>query len=177
LSSGPVPLISPRESGQPSRNRVPFSPSFDGVFSNGDSWVARRRVSEGLSRVGVKGESGGGEVQPDIKESDIKEEEEDGVADINPNQIGHGNVCQPKSQPRPGPSHSPPAGSSSNEHPEVLTASSGTRNSSLSTETSVNGTGFPATSTGPTPPGIDISGVEWSYLDPQGQVQGTIGIR
>jgi hypothetical protein len=139
-------------------------PAFRVVY---DNTHARRRVSEGLSRIGVKGESSGGEVQPNFEESDIKEEEEEGFADMNPNQIGHSSIRQPESQPRPGPSHSPSAGSSSNEHPEVL-APSGMRKLSLFTETSVNGTGFPATSTGPT---------EWTYLDPQGQVRGTIVIR
>jgi hypothetical protein len=81
-----------------------------------DNTHARRRVSEGLSRIGVKGESSGGEVQPNTEESDIKEE---GFADMNPNQTGHSNIRQPESQPRPGPSQSPPAGCSSNEHPEV----------------------------------------------------------
>jgi hypothetical protein len=150
----------PKQSSLPSEVILCW-PAFRVVYGNTH---ARRRVSEG-SRIGVKGESDGGEVQ-NIEESDIKEEEEEGVADMNPNQIGHSNIRQPESQPRPGLSHSPPAGSSSNEHPEVLAASSGMCNLSLSTETSANGTGFPATSTGPTLGIQDISSVEWFYLDP-----------
>jgi len=63
LSSVQVPVIPPREVGQPSsRTRVAYASGFDGVLNGGDSWVAKRRSSEASQKLGANlGVEGGGD--------------------------------------------------------------------------------------------------------------------
>ncbi|KAL0576818.1 kinesin-like protein, partial [Marasmius crinis-equi] len=73
--SGQQPLGSPRDVGLPSPRRLGHTPSFDGVLNGGESWVARRRASEGLGKIaGVTREPSG-------EENEIREEEEEGRAE------------------------------------------------------------------------------------------------
>jgi PERQ amino acid-rich with GYF domain-containing protein len=152
---------------------MPFTPSFDGVLNSGDSWVSRRRASEGLQKSAVvKGDAGGGEGQQDGKEADIKEEEEEeGRKETDRNPIisdGSSSVHRPESPPQPEPSRSPPSDPPPSKSPEVQVASSGSRKVSSTAETSVGIISAVNTA----PPLQDLTSVEWSYLDPQGQVQG-----
>ena len=178
-------MPSPRESSQPSpRTRIPFSPSFDGVLSGGDTWAARRRYSEGLQK-GVKGEASGsgGEGQQEGKEEDIKEEDEEVSKDNkdtepSPAVIDDGldSVHQPESpRPQPEPSCNPAPNGPSKESPEVQVANVGIRNLSLASETSAKESGTPGKEESATAITVhDLASIEWSYLDPQGQVQGKI---
>ncbi|KAI1786298.1 hypothetical protein LXA43DRAFT_1034392 [Ganoderma leucocontextum] len=124
-------LASPREGGLPSPR---VRPGFDGVLS--DTWSARRRASENVPKGGGKGDK---ETDGDLKDPDIKEEEEDAIrASEQPNVTSNG-VEQVNGQ---------------------------IGNMSISAQD-----GQPAPNQAP--PGLaDLSTIDWSYLDPQGQIQG-----
>jgi len=133
-------LNSPREPGTGSP-RPRLTPGFDGVLGGGgDTWTARRRASEGLSRTASRDDAmdaieGAG---PDIREED----------ELN----GH-------------------------VHPEQNTGNSfqsSDRANSHNVETGLsqlhlNGAVDSNPQAAPT---VDISNIDWSYLDPQGQTQG-----
>ncbi|KAJ7022069.1 hypothetical protein C8F04DRAFT_1139338 [Mycena alexandri] len=153
LSSTQVPL-SPRDAALPSpRTRLGHTPTFDGVLNGGESWVARRRASE-AKLVASR--------DPDLVEglgSEIREEDEDA-------NFESGGNTKPKEVPQaaPSPSRDPPA----------ATQPKTTGDGASYTPQVQNGAdlGGPAVPNGP-PPGIrDLASVQWSYLDPQGQLQG-----
>lgn len=149
----------PRESGMPSpspRGRLGHTPGFDGVLNGGESWVARRRASEGLlPKIPANSARDPGE---ESKELEIREEDEENHLDSNPEpdpQLGSKATNQLAMQ-KPDKIESGAA----LDVPATLSVS----NSPASTSASVG-----------LPPGIvDLSSVEWSYLDPQGQVQGIL---
>ncbi|KAJ7139677.1 hypothetical protein C8R44DRAFT_309565 [Mycena epipterygia] len=147
LSSAQAPL-SPRDAALPSpRTRIGHTPTFDGVLNGGESWVARRRASEAKSVGSAR--------DPDHHEGrgpEIREEDEDASLDSGSNAI-HPEIPQTAS-----PSHDPPkAGEEASYSPHVQNGSD------LVGTTAPNGP----------PPGIrDLASVQWSYLDPQGQLQG-----
>ena len=106
----------------------------------------------------------------------IKEEDEDKGGSVDTGR-GPANGAPRASQNEPSPAH--PTSELHEPHPNTNHVSAGIGKLSLDT----NGNGANANSTGPhtpadgapagPPPGIvDLSTVEWSYLDPQGQVQG-----
>jgi PERQ amino acid-rich with GYF domain-containing protein len=175
LSSGPVSMTSPRDSGQPSpRIRGPFTPGFDGVLNGGDSWAGRRRLAEGLQKSGGKEDAGGGDGQQLGRDFEIKEEEEETETETDLDQ-GHAvpdgsESDNPPAAPAPEPSRSPPSTDASNLPSGVQVVDEGIRSLSLTVETP---TGTPGTT------GIslsqDLADVEWSYLDPQGKLQGKSG--
>ncbi|KAJ7456540.1 hypothetical protein FB451DRAFT_1276327 [Mycena latifolia] len=153
LSSAQAPL-SPRDAGLPSpRTRLGHTPTFDGVLNGGESWVARRRASEAKS-------IGNASRDPDHHEGrglEIREEDEDASVNSGPNEIP-----PDPPQPKASPSH------------DVPTAQSKAGDGVSHTPHIQNGSDLAATtvSNGP-PPGIqDLASVQWSYLDPQGQLQG-----
>lgn len=169
LSGGQPPLPS-RETGLPSpRNRAGFGPSFDGVLNGPESWTSRRRATEGLSKaeaaISPQGDREDGE-RLDGKDSDIKEEDEDRLEerlDSAQNDV----LVIPASQQ-----------DVSGDGSRLLDMQPVDRNSANS---SIAGRNIPETSNTATmdlasaPPGIpDLASVEWSYLDPQGQVQGQV---
>lgn len=173
LSSVQGPLTSPRDSNFPSpRNRIGTTSGFDGVLNGGESWVARRRASEGLSKTGgaaTSRDEPGGEPR-DTKGLEITEEEEEN------------NIHSPNTQDRPSPHEPSPqpdsliSGGTSNVSQPSPAQGMETNIATLSISNS-NNTGSvdlaaSAAAIGP-PPGLsDLASVEWSYLDPQGQVQG-----
>src|ERR1700719_3446370 len=64
------PLVPLREASQPSpRTRSGFGASFDGVLNGAESWVGRRKASEGLAKLGAPARAQDG---PGISESDGK---------------------------------------------------------------------------------------------------------
>jgi len=176
LSTGQAPLTSPRDIGLPSpRTRVGLTPTFDGVLNGGESWVARRRTSEGLLRAGGSGTSRdlGGEYQQDGKGSEIREEEENGhVVERKGEVHDKPSAHQPSQSPHP--DTSPSGGDASKESilPENLTRNMGLAHLSL-TGNCPSVDSLTSGSVIGSPPGLpDLASVEWSYLDPQGQVQG-----
>ncbi|KAH9927459.1 uncharacterized protein BXZ73DRAFT_90731 [Epithele typhae] len=136
-------LASPREGGLPSpRVRA----GFDGVLN--DSWTARRRASENAPKNKSEKEGDGEPKDPHIKE----EEEEPPL----PSERSRETTGSSTGQPLNG-------NVGANKATEQI-------NGQVQ-ETSISGqsaTGAPA----PPKPPADLSKVEWSYLDPQGRLQG-----
>lgn len=157
--------MSPREAPAPSpRARVGYTPNFDGVLNNGDSWVARRRASEASLKSGTATRDTGGEQVLDGKAPEIREEEEDGNHELRKD-----NGNEPPSTP----------GESSSK---AISDGIGFQDNNIRadmTQLSIdtyNQLSEPANN-GP-PPGIpDLASIEWSYKDPSGQIQGTYTVR
>ncbi|KAJ8090529.1 kinesin-like protein [Marasmius tenuissimus] len=157
--SGQQPLGSPRDVGLPSPRRIGHTPGFDGVLNGGESWVARRRASEGLGKVaGISREPSG-------EENEIREEDEEGRAE-------RGKETEPQkaseslSQPDP----RTDASGIATQRPEDITNGFAQLSVDQKTQGIINSP-IPPQAGVPSPP-TDLGSVEWSYLDPQGQVQG-----
>ncbi|KAJ7225976.1 hypothetical protein GGX14DRAFT_642192, partial [Mycena pura] len=150
LSGNTAPL-SPRDGALPSpRARFSHTPTFDGVLNGGESWVARRRASEAKAAANASRDSDTHEGRT----SDIREEDED--TSLN---AGGSKVQQEKLKAKHSPSPDPP------------TTQSKPADTVSYSPHAQNGT-EPIVPPGP-PPGIqDPASVQWSYLDPQGQLQG-----
>lgn len=160
--------MTPRDAALPSpRNRVGFTPSFDGVLNGGDSWVARRRASETSLKSGVGMSRDQGD-QPDNKASEIREEEEDG---------SHQYQCSEPVEETSDTSHSRFSSTTAPSQPSHNASLQDVQAVVAGKSIGASGSGAPEpvdsfTSNGP-PPGIpDLASVEWSYKDPSGQVQG-----
>ncbi|KAH7929382.1 hypothetical protein BV22DRAFT_1057157 [Leucogyrophana mollusca] len=172
LSNTQGPLSASRESALPSpRTRV--GGGFDGVLNGGDSWVARRRASEGVLRSG-----GGVPRDGEPKGPEIKEEEEDsgfGRGGARGTDLFNGlppsgspilDTLPPDEIPDASRQTAPPDSNSLNNGVAAISL-----NGDGDTMNTAPVTAFHPVS-GP-PPGLsDPASVEWSYLDPQGQVQG-----
>lgn len=164
--------LSPREALPSPRTRIPGTAGIDGVLS--DSWHVRRKTSEGLLnssiRTGEAAENGGPQA------TGIKEEDEEKGGAVNTDS-GTANGTSGASQNEPSPAY--PTSELHEPHPSANHVSPGIGKLSLNTNgngASANGT-TPSTPadgapTGPPPGIVDLSTIEWSYLDPQGQVQG-----
>lgn len=166
LSSLQQPSMAARDAALSSpRNRVGFTPSFDGVLNTGDSWVARRRASEtSLKATGTSKDQGD---QFDVKASEIREEEEEGGHQSQ--SVEHVGEKRDSSK-----THGAPSQPSNNASgPDVHTVAADMAGLSLGANGSpVNESVDGLTNSG-APPGIpDLASVEWSYKDPSGQVQG-----
>ncbi|KIK70410.1 hypothetical protein GYMLUDRAFT_32416 [Collybiopsis luxurians FD-317 M1] len=160
--TGQPPLLSPREAGMPSpRGRLGHTPGFDGVLNGGDSWVARRRASEGIvTKASANPARDPGE---DPKEVEIREEDEENNPD-----------SQSKPEPQPGPNDKENSIVSGLvlERPDNIESTIAQMAIDAPGQSATNSPASTSASIGPPPPGIDLANVEWSYLDPQGQVQG-----
>ncbi|KAJ6604179.1 hypothetical protein DFH09DRAFT_300736 [Mycena vulgaris] len=153
LSSAQAPL-SPRDAALPSpRTRLGHTPTFDGVLNGGESWVARRRASEAKS-------VGNASRDPDHHEGrslELREEDEDASLNSGGNPIPHETPQTTASPSHDPPATQPKAGDGASYSPHIQNGSD------LTGTTAPNGP----------PPGIlDLASVQWSYLDPQGQLQG-----
>jgi PERQ amino acid-rich with GYF domain-containing protein len=145
------------------RPRVGYTPNFDGVLNNGESWVARRRASDASL---ISGNTLGRDVvdsQQGSKASRIQEEREDSSGQ------------KPKSTIE---DHSPYLSSPPHvlsEEPQFLLATDVhepfAHGSELPRKDSPSATLYAHERT--PPPGLlDLLAVEWSYKDPTGQIQG-----
>ncbi|KAI9572769.1 hypothetical protein HD554DRAFT_2285310 [Boletus coccyginus] len=170
-------LTSPRDALPSPRNRIgAFGSGFDGVLNSGDSW-SRRRPS-----ASVAGAGGGGGIlargEEDARRSEIKEEEEN---------MGHHSADAHDSDPAavidqsssPGPDVSPSDMTSEGQVSlsRLESVDQGIAGMSLETQNLPNSNPRILSTTNPhpsgPPPGLtDPASIEWSYLDPQGQVQG-----
>ncbi|KAF8973854.1 hypothetical protein BDZ97DRAFT_1777173 [Flammula alnicola] len=168
LSALQAPALSPREASP--RTRVGYTPSFDGVLNNGESWVARRRSSEASMKTG----NGQGREATDTqqtKTSGIREEKEDESGESSRHSGEDQSFFPPSSpylhteEPR---QYSTVAGgtdaTTNGVQAESFPPTNGTTNPSIY--------GNDRTEVGPPPGLIDLAAVEWSYKDPTGQVQG-----
>lgn len=157
LSSVQAPLP-PRDAGLSSPRTRVGPPTFDGILNGGETWVSRRRASEGLlnkSGTGMARDSGG---DYDGKGTQIREEEEGLHEPERPE-----DTQPPPSQPVP----LPVENSALRDSAAFASSAGDNHDISRSSNNSVQPTG--------PPPGIpDLSSVDWSYLDPQGQLQGIL---
>ncbi|PCH33209.1 hypothetical protein WOLCODRAFT_135000 [Wolfiporia cocos MD-104 SS10] len=180
LTSIQGPLASPRDAALASpRTRIGLTPGFDGVLN--ESWSSRRRTSESMTKSNTdsasRKEREGTDSGSDPKGPDIKEEDEDAQA----------NSEQPLDSKSASANKSAQTQGSGTLTAAVNGAASASAGDELSSEVASMSLGQQsedATQTAPgvglgdsmapKPPGLteDPSSVEWSYLDPQGQVQG-----
>ncbi|GBE78526.1 predicted protein [Sparassis crispa] len=177
LSSMQGPLASPRETGLPSpRTRIGQTLGFDGVLS--ESWSSRRRASDALAKPG--GTSSGrperdtSDAGRDSNESYIKEEEEGGAPPSPEHLRGGDNAA---AQPTPSPRPDPPIATTGRGSVSADNVSGSMASLSLAGQGDggvANGVGITEDPMMSKPPlGLtDLTSVEWSYLDPQGQIQG-----
>lgn len=169
LSALQTHAASPRNVALPSpRSRAGFMPNFDGVLNNGDSWTSRRRASEASLKSGAATyRDSGGDWEHDDKNAGIREEKEEEVG------------ADAERRTRPPLVTSLAAEHTQSESRSDLYPSSDAFDSESRGHTqSHHGYANPLDPLGAT--GIhnsfsdvrDLAGVEWSYKDPTGQVQG-----
>jgi PERQ amino acid-rich with GYF domain-containing protein len=183
LSSPQGPLGSPRDSGLPSpRTRGPLAPGFDGILNSGETRVSRRRTSESGTRLG----SGIG-----LRADD--DDELQSTSRLKIDEREEEQHCQPESSDAPNhrvdtvSSQIPGVPPMSSQGPEQSVVDNAVSPSMNGTErpaspTSHNRTHSVLTETIHAQPLTPVTAasqpvtnpaiVEWSYLDPQGQVQG-----
>ncbi|OBZ78994.1 hypothetical protein A0H81_00307 [Grifola frondosa] len=148
------------------RNRMGITPGFDGVLS--DTWSARRRASENVLRPGAAPRNDR-DLESDPKGPDIKEEVEEEANTLAQQQNAD---LDPATALKPQVDRGSANGV--NEHPgdaptEGLTGSMANLNLSKQPENAAPTASIPLNP----PPGLgDLASVEWSYLDPQGHMQG-----
>jgi PERQ amino acid-rich with GYF domain-containing protein len=186
LSSPQGPLGSPRDSGLPSpRTRGPLAPGFDGILNSGETWVSRRRASESGTRLssGVAPRADDDAEQQSASRLKIDEQEEElyrhSESIDTPDLLGDNVSPQSLSAPS-GNSQGPEpfvvdnaASPSMNgtERPTSPTFHSPTHSApaeSIPAQPLANSTPVTAASQPVTNP----ASIEWTYLDPQGHVQG-----
>ncbi|KAF9229531.1 hypothetical protein BS17DRAFT_743706 [Gyrodon lividus] len=170
-------LASPRDALPSPRNRMgAFGSGFDGVLNNSDSWPRRRPVA------GVPGAGGGTLTRGEGKEgeprrSEIKEEEEG----LDPNASSvhdrHSTAVTERSS-SPGPDAPPPDATADGQPPsgtdsvtQSIAGMTLEEQNQPDSSPQIAPTMNPPAS-GPPPGLVDPASIEWSYLDPQGQVQG-----
>ncbi|KAI0662392.1 hypothetical protein C8Q70DRAFT_557263 [Cubamyces menziesii] len=152
-------LMSPREGALPSpRVRVGHTPGFDGVLS--ETWSARRRNAE-LNKTGNGLNKPDKEDVGDTKGLESKEQDEPSRDPQKNGGPGGGTSSEAGTVNGTGDGGSATAANQLNGGLEKLSIGGQPNNTA------------PAPSNTSKPPGLeDLSSVEWSYLDPQGNVQG-----
>ncbi|KAH9964550.1 hypothetical protein BC827DRAFT_940967 [Russula dissimulans] len=181
LSSTQGPLGSPRDSGLPSpRTRGPATPGFDGILNSGESWVSRRRASESGTRLnpGTTSRADGDDEPQSTSRLKIDEEEEDQHRHSGPTDTPDPPVQSASPQNLSPQSGTSPPGPELSVNHAVSSSINGAEDAATSTHTAnpvsdspqslINSTSVTAASQLVTNP----ANVEWSYLDPQGNVQG-----
>jgi PERQ amino acid-rich with GYF domain-containing protein len=175
LSSNQGPLASSRDAVLPSpRTRTGFGSGFDGVLGGGDSWTARRKAAEALSK------STGASREP-ASETEVKIKEEEAEPDIETAVVLDDNVGA-STQHTPDQSN---VTSIANETPgqseiqpvhkalaELSLGNVGQYKPEASSAESTSAAPLAPASNSSNQNHLDLASVEWSYLDPQGNVQG-----
>lgn len=159
--SGQNPFNSSRDNGphSPRNTRGGGHNNFEGVLGGTESWMARRKAADGLIR---RTEASSSDSRPEIKESDVpREEDEDSISRATAN-----SAEESKREP---PAHNEPvvANTTRSQPQDQATLSQNMGNLSLSSTPSE-----PPTGSSPALP--DLASIEWSYLDPQGNIQGAL---
>jgi len=188
LSSTQGPLGSPRDSGLPSpRTRGPLNPGFDGILNSGETWVSRRRASESGTRLnpGATTRTDGDDEPQSASRHRIDEEEEEQHRHSEsidpPGPLGQSASSQDSGLPT---GDSPQEPEQSDFHNIVSSSVNGAEGPTGSTPHTAPhpfaADGQPSTNTVPaisaSQPTTNPTSVEWSYLDPQGLVQGMSSI-
>ncbi|OJA20426.1 hypothetical protein AZE42_09467, partial [Rhizopogon vesiculosus] len=159
-------LISPR-------TRIgSFTSGFDGVLNGGDSWMARRRTSESMLKAspGILPEGR----EEDVKEPTAKEVENTGVTQNQSGPSGASQQSPPISDALPPDTTRDSPNQQFALHADSVASHIAGMSLAEKERTNTNFHPNPVVDTpmvGP-PPGLDPASIEWSYLDPQGQVQG-----
>ncbi|KAK7064621.1 GYF domain-containing protein [Favolaschia claudopus] len=154
--------MSPRDAALPSpRTRIGHTPTFDGVLNGGESWLARRRASEAKAAAR--------DTDPhEAPTLEIREEDEDTSATADSTNVGATQGLSKDTAPPPLPDPAPASSQSK----------TATDRTSYSPHVPNGSDPAPAPVQNGPPPGIqDLATVEWSYLDPQGQLQGPFHAR
>jgi len=188
LSSTQGPLGSPRDTSLPSpRTRGPLNPGFDGILNSGETWVSRRRASESGTRLnsGATTRAEGDDELQSASRLKIDEEEEEHHRHSEsidpPDPLGQSASSQDSSLPTGDSLQEPEQSGIHNAVSSPVNGTEGPTSSTLHTalhpaaaddQPSTNT--VPATSA--SQPATNPASIEWSYLDPQGLVQGTISI-
>ncbi|KAI0047672.1 hypothetical protein FA95DRAFT_1558882 [Auriscalpium vulgare] len=175
LSSVQGPLTAARENGLSSpRTRGPLTPGFDGVLNSGETWTSRRRASESVSKANARGDSDTEAPNGNKLKIDEVEEEAPRSADLNGK---HDETLGERNAPADRPPSEPPRplDNSLSSHANGTLGTLNTE-SNDSPPANVDSSVHPA---GVGPPGVnsqsavpDLASIEWSYVDPQGQIQG-----
>lgn len=179
LSSPQGPLGSPRDSGLPSpRTRGPLAPGFDGILNSGETRVSRRRTSESGTRlssgIGLRADDDDELQSTSRLKIDEREEEQHCQPESN-------DALNPRDEAVSSQSQSvPPMNSQAPEQSAVSPSMNGTeRPASPAFHSPTHPVPTESVSAQPLTPVTTASQpvpnpatVEWSYLDPQGQVQG-----
>jgi PERQ amino acid-rich with GYF domain-containing protein len=168
ISSVNGPLASPRDGGLPSpRTRGGLTPGgFDGVLAGGgDTWQSRRRTSDATKPSGLAiSRSSDGTGGDGTKSNEIKEEPDEDAGTI----LGTGGT-------------STVAGGGGRNAPQVGNGGGGGGNPPSEISNSLkqgmesltlNTKDYPTASNVTVAPPLDLTKVEWSYIDPSGTVQG-----
>lgn len=174
LSSSQGALASPRDGALPSpRTRMGFGPGFDGVLSGGDSW--RRKATEVVSKsTGASREPANETDSKQVKISEEDEEPDIATTAIPEDKVGP-NIRSTSEQ-----FHTGIIANDTTKRPDIQTVNNekgdaSLRNASHYMSEASSGGGFVAPAPAPSPAAQshpDLANVEWSYLDPQGNVQG-----
>lgn len=156
-------LASPRDAALPSpRTRTGGTPGFEGVL--GESWSSRRR-GDSLSKPGAEAIPRREREPAESKSPYIKEEEEDTVRKAGQNGSDGADPAAPHITTTNGVGGRNTADSVHGVSNGVAGLNLGANPDSASVEATG---GLPSK-----PPGLtDLANIEWSYLDPQGNVQG-----
>lgn len=185
LSSTQGPLGSPRDSSLPSpRTRGPLNPGFDGILNSGETWVSRRRASESGTRLnsGSTTRTEGDDEPQSASRLKIDEEDEEqhrhSESTDPPGPLGQSASSQDSSPPTRGPPQGPEQSDVHNAVSSPVNGREGPTSSTLHTAPHlVAGDGQPSTNSVPaasaSQPATNPASIEWTYLDPQGLVQGT----
>ncbi|KZT67669.1 hypothetical protein DAEQUDRAFT_385710 [Daedalea quercina L-15889] len=167
-------LASPRDAALPSpRARIGGTPGFEGVL--GESWSSRRR-GDSLSKPGAESGPRRDREPTDpgkLKGADIKEEDEDMAprAEQGGSAEPDSRVAQPEALDTNGTDKGATAEAVDNVNDGVASLNLGGRERETNPDSP--GTEQPGAPPVSKPPGLtDVSSVEWSYLDPQGNIQG-----
>ncbi|KAF8559289.1 hypothetical protein OG21DRAFT_1480668 [Imleria badia] len=169
-------LTSPRDAAPSPRNRIgAFGSGFDGVLNSGDSW-SRRRPSAGVAGAGGGILARGEGKEEDGRHSEIKEEEESGHHSANAHDSDPSAVIHQSSSPGPDIlSDATPDGQVSSSGLDSVRQSMAGMSLEVQNQHDAIPRILTTTNPLPSPPpsGLtDPASIEWSYLDPQGQVQG-----
>lgn len=152
-----------------------FGSGFDGVLNSGDSW-SRRRPSAGVAGTGSGTLARGEGKEEDALRSEIKEEESRGYHSANTHDSDSAAVVDRLSSPGPDvfPSDATPDSQLSSLELDSVGQSMAGMSYEARNRPNSNPRVLPTINTLPSgPPGLtDPASIEWSYLDPQGQVQG-----
>jgi PERQ amino acid-rich with GYF domain-containing protein len=153
-----------------------FGPGFDGVFGGGDSWIARRKAAEAQSKsTSVSREQAG---ETNSKAANIKEEDEEpdiATTIVLEDKDRPNTLSAPEQFSTPSVANETfrqPENRRVNMHIDDLLGNAGQYESETSFAAGTAAALGASVAPSSTQSYPDLGNIEWSYLDPQGNVQG-----